>query len=74
MDLKTSKCKGCGKDIAWVTMASGKAMPLDVPPFSAIQVKEEIGEVIQVFRSHFATCSHAKTFRKDKQKQEELPL
>uniref|UniRef100_A0A6M3LDT4 Uncharacterized protein n=1 Tax=viral metagenome TaxID=1070528 RepID=A0A6M3LDT4_9ZZZZ len=45
-------CKGCGKPIKWVEMASGKKMPLDEKPFSAIQVKEGIGEIIQIYMPH----------------------
>ena len=58
------KCKGCGQEIKWVMMASGAKMPLDAKPIQMIQVKEGIGEVIPVYRTHFETCVKAANFRK----------
>lgn len=63
-----AKCKGCGQEIQWCSMASGKSMPLDAKATSMIQVKEGIGEVIQVFTPHWATCPKAKSFKKEKVK------
>jgi len=59
-----SKCNGCGQEIKWVMMASGAKMPLDVKPVNMIRVKEGIGEVIEVCRTHFETCPKAGIFRK----------
>ncbi|MFH0958163.1 MAG: hypothetical protein V1897_05610 [Pseudomonadota bacterium] len=59
-----SKCKKCGGDIKWCMMASGAKMPLDAKPKKFIQVKEGIGEVIDVYESHFATCPAADQFRR----------
>ncbi len=64
----SSKCRGCGQPIKWVEMASGKKMPLDEPSMAMIQVKEGIGEVIQVYLSHFFTCPKAKDFKNGKSK------
>ena len=60
----TTKCKGCGQEIKWVMMASGAKMPLDAKPVKMIQVKDGIGEVIDVYRTHFETCTQANKFRK----------
>ena len=59
------KCKDCGQEIKWVTMANGVKMPLDAKSVLMIQVKEGIGEVIPVYRTHFETCSPVKNERKD---------
>lgn len=63
--MNESYCKGCGKKILWVEMASGKKMPLDLPSRSMVQVKEGIGEVIQVYMPHWATCEKASQFKKE---------
>jgi len=60
------KCKGCGQEIKWVEMATGKKMPLDHKPLQMVQVKDGIGEVIPVYMPHFATCPNAKEFRRKK--------
>jgi hypothetical protein len=59
-------CKGCGKEIKWITMATGAKMPVDEMPQKMIQIKENIGESITVFMPHWATCSKADNFRKEK--------
>ena len=59
-----SECKSCHAEIKWVEMKSGKRMPLDAKPFSAVQVKEGIGEVVQVYMPHWSTCPGADQFRK----------
>ena len=61
---KMPKCKGCGKEIKWVVMASGAKMPLDAKPVQMIQVKEGIGESIPVYMPHWATCEKAKDFKR----------
>lgn len=58
------QCKGCGQEIKWVKMASGKSMPLDGQPETKVQVKENIGEIITVYTPHWATCPKAKDFKK----------
>ncbi len=58
------KCKGCGQIIKWCEMASGKKMPLDPKPLLMIQVKEEVGEMIQVFMPHWGSCEKASDFKK----------
>jgi len=61
-----SICKGCGLKIKWVMMASGAKMPLDEKPIKMIQVKEGIGELIDVYQPHWATCPKAGKFRHGK--------
>ena len=58
------KCKACGAEILWVKTKNLKSMPLDAKPHKMVQVKEGIGEVIDVYMPHWATCTHAKEFRK----------
>ena len=55
-----AKCKGCGAEIAWVQVESGKLMPVD-PPSLTVVTKE--GKVITGQQSHFASCPKASTFR-----------
>lgn len=59
-------CKSCKAEIKWVEMATGKKMPLDAKPIKAIQVKEGIGQVIDVYIPHWSTCPGADQFRKVK--------
>lgn len=62
-----AKCRGCGQEITWCEMASGKKMPLDKAQ-NMVQVKEGIGEIISVHMPHWATCSKAKDFKNGKSK------
>lgn len=59
-----SECKSCHAEIKWVDTKTGKKMPLDAKPFSAVQVKEGIGEVIQVYMPHWGTCPSAGQHRR----------
>lgn len=62
-----SECKGCGAEIKWVRMRSGKKMPIDLPGLKVVVLdgdKHE-AEVRTGYTSHFATCPHAKLFRKE---------
>ena len=52
-----SKCKKCGADIRWCMMGTGAKVPLNVKPQKLIQVKYGIGELIDVYESHFAQCA-----------------
>ena len=58
------ECKSCKATIVWVEMASGKKMPLDATPISAVQVKDGIGGVVQVYIPHWATCPSAEKHRR----------
>ena len=60
------KCKSCKAEIKWVTMASGKKMPLSVPAKSMVLIKDDIGEIVSVYTPHWADCPGAAGFRKAK--------
>ncbi len=69
-----SRCHSCGASIRWVKMPSGASMPLDAEPHAEGNIalagdgdnatvltkseREGRGEA-PLYRSHFATCSHA---------------
>jgi hypothetical protein len=59
-------CKGCGAQVVWVKMPSGKRMPLDAKAQQMIQVSNDgqRGRVLTVHTSHFATCPKARGFRR----------
>lgn len=59
-----ARCKACGALIKWVDTATSKKMPLNAEPFKAVQVKEGIGQVIDVYMPHWATCPKAGQFRR----------
>jgi len=59
-----SNCKNCGAKLKWCEMMSGKKMPLNAKPVSMIQVKEDLGQVIDVYMPHWADCPGAKEFKK----------
>ena len=67
------KCKGCGQEIQWIMMASGAKMPVDAKPTKLIQVKHGIGELIDVYTPHWATCPNADQFKKKKQSKASSP-
>jgi hypothetical protein len=71
----TTPCRGCGKQIVFVTTAGGKTVPLD--PVAPVYVREADGEGGAVWAkdgggdimvSHFATCSRANDFSAGKRK------
>ncbi len=77
-----SICRGCGKDIIWIKLKSGKSNPVD-PEKLHIQDNLVEGKVIVVsssgdvgqlsklnegYISHFATCATVNKFRKEKAK------
>ena len=75
-----SQCRGCGREIIWLHMRSGKHMPVDPEPvFVAGDGKDTFitdeGETIRGtasemdtgtvgFVPHWATCPAAEQFRK----------
>lgn len=74
-----NKCKGCGAEILWIKMKSGKAMPVDPEPcrFSKWEenpdtfitkdgetVKGIPGVICTGYIPHWATCPAAGNFRK----------
>ena len=58
------KCKSCGAPLKWCEMASGVKMPLDATPSKAVQIKEGIGEIVDVYQAHWASCPGADKHRK----------
>jgi len=72
-EFKVDKCRSCGADIFFVTMESGRSMPLDAEPCddgNVIVDNSGRGHVMDGghwtprFKSHFATCPEAKRWRK----------
>ena len=64
-----SICKSCGAQIRWVTMTSGKKMPLDMPPQMVVCVTGDCGFITDGYTSHFATCPQADQHRKPKEEE-----
>lgn len=62
------KCNGCGQEIKWIQMKSGKMMPVDLKKLTIISVDQSNGEgsLVYGFESHFSTCPKADEFRKGK--------
>lgn len=74
--MKTSKCSTCGAPVAWVLTILGRKMPIDPEPVpdgnlllqdGIVQVckveKPTDGSQVPLYKSHFATCAHAKLHR-----------
>lgn len=72
-------CSACQARIFFLTMESGKQMPVDAEPSEKGNIwigEDGIGRVVgkgdettvdvPLYISHFATCSSAKSFRRDK--------
>jgi hypothetical protein len=67
--LETRPCAGCGKPIVWaVNPDSGTPMPLDPRPPVYRVVNGQAIRVPDVLVLHFATCSDANRFGKNKPK------
>ena len=77
--MDRSTCRGCGAEIAWLHMPSGKAMPIDVTPVrhagkAVLWLDDGVGRGRQAFagpdgvtvghESHFATCRDRAQFRR----------
>lgn len=76
--MKTSPCKGCGKDIVWGVTAEGTKIPLDprAPVYLAVDEGDRVlaerdrpgsnvtGQALAHYVSHFATCPKASEFGK----------
>lgn len=72
----TALCESCSAEIRWVTLESGRPMPLDPAPHPNGNVIVGVGGRYRVldgsqlpaevaaWRSHFATCPHASRHRK----------
>ena len=62
-----AQCNSCKAQIEWVTMLSGKKMPLDIK-MATVVIEADDGryEVISARTPHFATCPNAAQHRKGK--------
>lgn len=45
-------------------MASGKAMPINVPGEKRVVIEDQVGRVVDTYVSHFATCRYAESHRR----------
>ena len=79
--MNIKKCK-CGADIAFITMESGKKMPVDAKPENMVQLPDPVddielanfrqhytepqGKMVKVYRPHWGTCPLAAGFKKKK--------
>lgn len=63
---QTTPCASCRAPVRWISTASGAAMPIDPEPRKMIVLRPgtEIGDVVDAFVSHFATCPNASQHRK----------
>lgn len=61
------RCDGCGAEIRFVAMASGKQHPVDAKARVVVQVTgDERGQVVRQYDSHFASCTQADMFRRER--------
>ena len=70
------ECKGCGQDIKWIEMVSGKSMPIDPKPQNMVVRVEDLpegcmpicdpdqGVMIKAYITHWSTCPRSKDFKK----------
>jgi hypothetical protein len=78
MKLDSTRCKSCDAEIVWAITTSGKKMPVDVTPSSIGNVVLAL-DGMNLYAtvtsqddprprhtSHFATCPHAATHRKER--------
>lgn len=70
--MNRSQCRSCGAPIVWATTPSGKSMPLDEASETwwllegGVAVGESRCRGVVVHKSHFATCPHAESHRREK--------
>jgi hypothetical protein len=67
--MDSGSCRSCGAPVLWVTMVSGKKMPLDQVPKKLVvlgPLPEQQGQVVDCYTSHFATCPNAAKHRQAK--------
>lgn len=72
--IKISKCTSCGAEVIWVELKSGKWHPLDAEIVESDGTKLLYVDELSGFKklpagrkgyvSHFATCPHAKDWRR----------
>lgn len=59
-------CSSCGAEIVWVTMSTGKRMPLDPKKYTVVVADGEgkDARVVTGQQSHFASCPKADAHRR----------
>lgn len=70
--VKKGACKGCGKEVGWVRMVSGKRMPVDLEPLQRVVVVYDdpagvlpsMGKVVSGYVPHGAPCPEVQKFGK----------
>jgi hypothetical protein len=62
--LNKGVCKGCGAEVLWITMVSGKSMICDPKQLTIIT---EGGQMRKGYVPHWATCPQAGTFKNQKE-------
>ncbi len=63
-DRQDGQCRSCGADIYWVTMMTGKKMPIDRASERRIVDTGYGWKVDIAYRSHFETCPKADQHRR----------
>lgn len=59
-------CKGCGASIFWMSMESGKKMPVDAAPKKMVVVLALGCKLVDAYTPHWATCPKAANFKRKK--------
>jgi len=63
--LDAAECTTCKAPIYWVTLESGKRMPVDRGADLRVVVDTEgVGRVTRCYKSHFASCAQASAHRR----------
>lgn len=67
-----ASCKSCEASITWAKSAAGKAMPLELDAAGTWVIVDgvarqlEIGDEGPFYKSHFASCPQASSWRRKK--------
>lgn len=61
-------CTSCGAPILFVTLPSGKSMPVDARGSTLVRLSDDKtrGTMVHVHASHFSSCPNAAQHRKPK--------
>lgn len=61
-----AECRSCGSPIYWVTMASGKRMPVDRGGQKRVVEVDGVWRVVTAYKSHFESCPNASAHRRSR--------
>lgn len=61
-----AECRSCKAPIYWVTMASGRKMPIDRGGQKRVAEVDGTWRVLTAYKSHFESCPNAKEHRQPK--------